>query len=159
MQSGSSRPAPFGWLNGTSWPDFVPYCMSLKDITDGSSKTLLMSELVFPPSDSPDNDSRGTPMSDMGTPGFMTAATPNSGSDTINACPGATAFLPCQTVVSVASGGQYRGDISVAARSKHGDGVNASLCDGAVRYVTNMIDIGVWQALSTRAQADTVVDF
>jgi prepilin-type N-terminal cleavage/methylation domain-containing protein len=155
MSSGSNRPAPFGWLSGTNWTDFVPYRSSVKDITDGASKTLLMAELVFPSSDTPDNDSRGQVMNDIGTPGFMTAATPNSGSDTLASCPGATAFLPCQVVGS----SSLRGTISVVSRSKHLDGVNASLCDGSVRFIGNTINIGVWQALSTMAQGDTVGDF
>jgi hypothetical protein len=155
LSSGSSRPAPFGWLSGTNWTDFVPYRASFKDITDGTSKTLLMSELVFPPSDTPDNDSRGQVMNDMGTPGFMTAATPNSGSDTLASCPGATAFLPCQQVGS----SSLRGTISVVSRSSHVDGVNSSLCDGSVRFISNSIDMGVWQSLSTMARGEQVGDF
>ena len=38
---------------------------------------------------------------------------------------------------------------SFAARSKHPGGVQASLCDGSVRFFSESIDLGVWRALST----------
>ena len=38
-----------------------------------------------------------------------------------------------------------------AARSNHPGGVNASLCDGSVRFVSETIDLDAWHALWTRA--------
>jgi prepilin-type N-terminal cleavage/methylation domain-containing protein/prepilin-type processing-associated H-X9-DG protein len=37
----------------------------------------------------------------------------------------------------------------VTARSRHPGGVNMTLCDGSVRFVSKTINIGVWQALGT----------
>jgi prepilin-type N-terminal cleavage/methylation domain-containing protein/prepilin-type processing-associated H-X9-DG protein len=42
------------------------------------------------------------------------------------------------------------------ARSFHPGGVNVGLCDGSVNFVTNDIELGVWQALSTRSGAEMV---
>jgi prepilin-type N-terminal cleavage/methylation domain-containing protein len=44
------------------------------------------------------------------------------------------------------------------ARSFHPAGVYVALGDGAVRFVSDDIDLGVWRALSTRAGAEVVSD-
>jgi len=51
--------------------------------------------------------------------------------------------LPC-TIVA-------RGSQSVASRSMHTGGVTLSLCDGAVRYVSDTVDLTTWQSLSGMA--------
>ena len=43
-----------------------------------------------------------------------------------------------------------------AARSRHPTGVNASLCDGSVRFVSNNVALNVWQAASTINGAENV---
>ena len=40
---------------------------------------------------------------------------------------------------------------AVTARSYHSGGVNASLMDGSVHWYADLTNLGVWQALSTRA--------
>jgi prepilin-type N-terminal cleavage/methylation domain-containing protein len=42
------------------------------------------------------------------------------------------------------------------ARSFHIGGVNVGLCDGSVNFVTNDIELNVWQALATRGGAEMV---
>ncbi len=42
----------------------------------------------------------------------------------------------------------------VAARSRHPGGVNAMLCDASVRFFTNDIEPGAWQALGTMNGAE-----
>ena len=42
----------------------------------------------------------------------------------------------------------------ISARSNHTGGVNAAMCDGSVRFITNGIDLASWQALSTATNAD-----
>jgi prepilin-type N-terminal cleavage/methylation domain-containing protein len=46
-----------------------------------------------------------------------------------------------------------------AARSNHIGGVNVLLLDGAVKYVSNTIQIDTWRALSTRAGGETLGDW
>ena len=48
----------------------------------------------------------------------------------------------------------YRGRF--AARSYHPGGVNVTLGDGSVRFVTDMIDATTWTSLGTRAKGETI---
>jgi prepilin-type N-terminal cleavage/methylation domain-containing protein len=154
LRSGATRPAVTGWVSGTNWDNFVPYTSRFAEITDGTSKTLLMGEVVFPPSESP-ADSRGFGMADLGTHGFMTAAQPNSGSDILVNCPGASAFLPCQQP----AGSGDRWTISHVARSKHPGGVMVSMCDASVRFMANDISLPTWRALSTKNGGEVIGDY
>ncbi len=43
------------------------------------------------------------------------------------------------------------GDGAYSARSHHRGGVNLLLCDGSVRFVNQVLDLGLWVALATRA--------
>jgi prepilin-type processing-associated H-X9-DG protein len=58
-----------------------------------------------------------------------------------------TAELPC---TSATSAGHY------TARSRHPAGVNAALCDGSVRFVSNNVSLSTWQAVSSMNGSDTV---
>ena len=44
----------------------------------------------------------------------------------------------------------------MSARSSHTGGVNATLCDGSVRFVSDSIDVAVWRGLGTRAGQEVV---
>ncbi len=46
-----------------------------------------------------------------------------------------------------------------AARSRHPGGVNVLLGDGSVRFVYDSVDLGVWRAISTRAQGEIANDY
>ncbi len=46
-----------------------------------------------------------------------------------------------------------------AARSYHPGGVNLLLCDGAVRFISENIDQGIWRKLATRAGGEVVGEF
>ncbi|HEX7379158.1 MAG TPA: DUF1559 domain-containing protein [Pirellulales bacterium] len=43
-----------------------------------------------------------------------------------------------------------------AARSAHNTGVNLTLCDGSVRFISDGIDLLIWQWLATRAGGEVV---
>ena len=46
------------------------------------------------------------------------------------------------------------GQIWAAARSRHPTGVNVVMADGAVGFVSNSVEISVWQALATISGGD-----
>lgn len=46
-----------------------------------------------------------------------------------------------------------------AARSMHVGGVHLLMCDGAVRFVSDNVDVNAWRSISTRAGSETVADF
>ncbi len=48
------------------------------------------------------------------------------------------------------------GELWASARSEHGPGVNASMCDGSVHFIASDIDLEVWRALATRAGGEPV---
>ncbi|MBO0697749.1 MAG: DUF1559 domain-containing protein [Zavarzinella sp.] len=141
----SQRLGPFGWLKSGGFGAFVPYRMALTDITDGTSNTLMMSELRIPRADNY-YDIRGDVFNDGGDHWFMAVNTPNSGIDhSSTACPASAtdpqydATMPCLKV----------GDNYTSARSRHAGGVNAAMCDGSVRFFRNSISLASWQALAS----------
>ena len=149
------RAAPFGWTGGLYRGDFIPYRSALKDITDGTSKTLLMSEVIMSPADG-QADGRGYSMNDDSASWFMTANTPNRGIDVVKLCDTSIVAPPCQVPTSAANNLSTN---TSAARSKHVGGVNVGLCDGSTTFVADAIDLSTWQALSTMNTADTVGNF
>jgi prepilin-type processing-associated H-X9-DG protein len=46
------------------------------------------------------------------------------------------------------------GRIATTANSSHIDGVNVTLCDGSVRFVTNNISLATWRAAGSIAQGE-----
>jgi prepilin-type N-terminal cleavage/methylation domain-containing protein/prepilin-type processing-associated H-X9-DG protein len=145
------RNAPFGWTSSGGFSDYTPYRTRITDITDGTSNTLLMSEIRLPPGDGI-TDTRGDVMNDQGTPWFMAINTPNSGIDYTLDCSNTDPTMPCGT-----QNGTVGQEIS--ARSKHPGGVNASFCDGSVTFISNGINLSVWQALSTMNSGDIIGEY
>ena len=45
----------------------------------------------------------------------------------------------------------------VVARSKHTGGLNVTLCDGSVRFISNNITLATWRAMSTSMGGETLV--
>ena len=124
--------------------------VSLTDISDGTSNTLMMSETLMAKSHD-DNDWRGDIQNDDGVFKFMTLLTPNSTApDVVNwAIPDNDRLMPVTT-----AGLQYS-----AARSRHYGGVNVALCDGSIRYVTNGVAAGAWAALGTMDGGEVVGNY
>jgi prepilin-type processing-associated H-X9-DG protein len=61
--------------------------------------------------------------------------------------------MPC-TTTSTASYPRL-----VGARSLHPDGVNAALCDGGVRFVSNTVSFPVWNALGSSQGGEPIGDY
>ncbi len=142
-----------------------------RDITDGLSNTLAMSETIIGPGGA-------------GPDGFVTATRPVHTEDYWSALmPWVTPVLSDAACASATSFGVTRGNAWapashlsgffnaylppnsntpdcmvhfrfspgwIAARSRHTSGVNVLMCDGSVRMTTESIDLDLWRSLSTR---------
>jgi len=114
-------------------------------VTDGISRTLLMSEIIQGGTDT-EFDFRGDFLnSDWSCQSFMTLNTPNTGIDR-GICVNTAVPAPCVPTTG------YR--TSVSARSQHRGGVGALYGDGATQFIADDIDLSVWQAQSTMAAGD-----
>jgi prepilin-type N-terminal cleavage/methylation domain-containing protein/prepilin-type processing-associated H-X9-DG protein len=118
---------------------------TIASITDGTSNTLGVSEILQAPSGS--GDYRGF-LWWGGSAAFTTYQLPNSTSSTDvitgAGCGPGNALYPCTTTSTTSSLPRM-----LVARSRHTGGINASMCDGSVRFVTNSIDLPTWRAAGT----------
>jgi hypothetical protein len=124
----------------------------LGDISDGSSNTLLVAEIIVS-ADVNGHDVRGrmwNPARQGGTL-FSTLYPPNSlgTPDRLNYCQSIPA-APCTRSIT---------DINLTARSYHTGIVNAVFGDASVRAIANTVHADTWKALGTRAGAEVVQDF
>lgn len=157
----------------------------LSRITDGTANTLMMTEVVV----LPETAAWGGPYSDaqtaLGGQVFTGFHTPNArGPENADALTRQgewwsnvkEGWLAQEIPVSAngapappVSVGRLVGDPTVdsnghkqqhiAARSKHPGGVNASHCDGSVRFYNDGVDPYVWNCLTTAAGDDIVQEF
>ncbi|HEY2761841.1 MAG TPA: DUF1559 domain-containing protein, partial [Pirellulales bacterium] len=154
--------APFSHVKGDSTK---PRLTKLTMITDGTSHTLLMSE-VLKAWVHTDDDWRGDIYNDQAEFRFHTlivpfsnpliAMTPNSRSPDILGRITATGDPLMPATASGVTGGI--GDYT-AARSRHRGGVNASFCDGSVRFITDGIQATIWSALGTMDGGEAIGNF
>ena len=139
--------------------NFVPYQATLVQITDGTSNTLLMSEVIVAKSDNnqggggnwPSGDFRGhiwhdaTSSSPSHCPNiFMTINPPNSTVPDNALCgtiPNTDPLMPCTNGSTTSR--------QNTARSRHSGGVNALLADGSCRFYANSTSQTSWQRLGT----------
>lgn len=139
-------------------PFGINHVYRMAEVTDGLSNTACFSELnIAAPGEL--SDVRGDILNDDGSPGFMSILTPNSiQPDQCQRCKdtsenqshGDWRSIPCQEV------GANNALVQIAARSRHPGGVQVSLCDGSVRFVSETVAPLVWTAaLSTRGGEST----
>ncbi|WP_435018034.1 DUF1559 domain-containing protein [Tundrisphaera sp. TA3] len=146
-------PGPYYNPNQPGGVFSIAYGASLAEITDGSSNTLAMSEILQVPS--PLNgmvDRRGRIWNDdTSTYQISGQITPNSKSPDTGACGNDPARnMPCQDTPAATA------NHWMAARSRHPGGVNALLCDGSVRYVKDTVNPVNWRALTTRDAGEVI---
>jgi prepilin-type N-terminal cleavage/methylation domain-containing protein len=130
--------APFSFANGNKT---TPRKTDFGDVTDGTSTTLLMSELLKARTPL-DRDWRGDIMNDEGVFRFHTRVTPNS---TVPDIIEDNFYTPTGDPTMPAVGGPEGAQVA-AARSRHIGGVNAALCDASVRFFNDSIALNVWGA-------------
>ena len=131
----------------------------VRDFTDGTSKTIMISELIAGRCDYEhcnEVDLRGLwSQPFMGPSAYTHRLTPNSSApDDFGWCPDGYIdhpFMPCRSPTGPNDGWWY-----VAARSFHPGGVLAVYADGHVDFHADDINIFLWQALSTYASGDVV---
>ena len=123
-------------------------------ITDGTSNTLCVAEIIQGPSA---GDYRGFSWWG-GAAGFTTFQTPNNDSApdvmTGAGC-GAAPYpnsprMPCTTTSTNTLARMQ------LARSRHTGGIVAGMCDGSVRFVPNSIDLAAWRAMGTAQGGETL---
>ena len=125
-------------------------------VHDGLSNTIAVSEVRFLNSQS---DGRGT--WGINTPGaglFMAKTRPNAGGsnstyDALDVVPFCDPTIPATDPMHCTQN-RSNGQIWAAARSRHPTGVNVVMADGAVGFVSNSVEISVWQALATISGGD-----
>ena len=126
---------------------YIEYGARIRDITDGTSKTLAMMEMLQAPAEKNDPvDRRGRIWNDdTGCYQVMTKTLPNTEEPDMSRCVNQPDLaMPCTN-----SGGSLNDFL--AARSRHPGGVQVLLCDGSTHFVDEEIDLKIWRAHSSRA--------
>ena len=127
-------------------------------VHDGLSNTIAVSEVCYINSQ---KEGRGTWAINMpGAGGFMAKTRPNargsnSTDDAFDVVPMCDLSIPATDPMHCTQN-RTNGNIWAAARSRHPTGVNALMADGAVGFVSNSVNIDIWQGLSTIANSDVV---
>jgi len=149
---------------------------TIQSIIDGTSNTLLASELLNS-SDSPTDNTYGA--WGVSTSASVSACNGSSSCNPIVAAnvmvPNGDARLATQTQYPVAcdqgnyAPGNTQADANIftcvdhgiaqSARSRHSGGVNVVLCDGSVRFVSNSIAPLTWAGLFTAAGNEVLGNF
>jgi prepilin-type N-terminal cleavage/methylation domain-containing protein/prepilin-type processing-associated H-X9-DG protein len=143
--------APFGYTDFASRNK--PRTTRLTDFQDGTSTTMLLSEVIMAANDT-DYDIRGDMMNDdRPCTMFMTLNTPNSGTDVSPYC-SSTRYPYNPPCTNAGSGFAHK-----AARSRHSGGVNVLFGDGHVQFVTTNIALATWRALGTMNGGEVIGDF
>ena len=131
-------------------------------ITDGTSKTMLISEGLVPTVDGWGGALGETIYGNMGGTLFSASLTPNSSApdEPIGPCPrdvGDREYrAPCLSRGNSAWFTPSGLGAQVAARSEHPGGVNITYVDGSATFVSDSVDLLVWRAMATRDVGEAV---
>ncbi|WP_254511301.1 DUF1559 domain-containing protein [Anatilimnocola floriformis] len=132
---------------------FINSWLGMKDITDGTSNTVMVSEIRCPKSTT---DGRGIMHYPEG-PLFHHNRTPNS------LAPDEIRQAWCVSTREAPCIGAYTAYNNIrdirTARSNHPGGVNAMLADGSVRFVRESIQLSIWQAVSSPDGGEIIGEF
>jgi prepilin-type N-terminal cleavage/methylation domain-containing protein/prepilin-type processing-associated H-X9-DG protein len=147
---------PFGMIDYKSYDK--PRYPKVKDFLDGTSHTMMLSELLMHPKDQ-SIDGRGDILSDEGDSIYSTINTPNSSAPDNqygNYCEKILPDFPCNPAAAGFAGGRAT---QAKAVSRHPGGVNVGFADGSVAFISDSITIAIWQALSTMDGEESVSDY
>jgi prepilin-type N-terminal cleavage/methylation domain-containing protein/prepilin-type processing-associated H-X9-DG protein len=137
--------APFGDSEASRPPGHPPVCR-IQDISDGTSNTFLMAEVVR----GQGGDLRGFTWWGQAA-GFMTWLAPNSPSPDVQDRPGycATLFPRTDGINPPCTAADRSHFPSYASRSRHPGGVNVAMADGSVKFIKDAIGLPLWRNLGT----------
>jgi hypothetical protein len=126
----------------------------IRKCTDGSSNTFALGEINLTPP-ALGWDGRGHYFySNAGTSLFSCDQGPNGPvGDTCMRC-GGIDYKPWAPYAQV--GGSY---VRIAQRSYHEGGVHSGMADGSVRFISENIDLGLYQALASKAGGEITGSF
>lgn len=134
--------APFSFVEGNS---SNPRVTSIGDMTDGTSKTLLMSETLKGWKND-DHEWRGDIQNNQGVFRFHTRMLPNTSEpDRIKSDWYEQTGDPAMPVANSTGDNPEK----AAARSRHPGGVNAAMCDGSMHFNTDDIDLQTWKEMGS----------
>ncbi len=118
----------------------------MAECIDGTSNTMCMSEIQINKNEDKYQGNYGTVMYSNGA-GFTCFLGPNT---TYEVDYGRAAWDPAEfNPPMYCHGSGWWGGATFAARSHHSGGVNASMVDGSVKFVSTTVDLEVWRAAST----------
>jgi len=146
-------------------PFFLNFGARFSEIADGTSNTLCWSEALqspwtqLPGQAWPDRRARMW-NDDTWCYQFSTRLPPNSPKGDFGYCDPVIANpkYPCDAAsVGLSSANAF--STYMAARSRHPNGVNVSMCDGSTRFVTNNINLFTWVAASSMGAGETTGEF
>jgi prepilin-type processing-associated H-X9-DG protein len=147
-----SPPTDFGTTQGP-WGVF-----DFRDITDGTSNTMLAAEVIQGQSGSSSTasgDIRGLTVWSVGA-AFETLIPPNSGLPGDILYQNGLCQYPFQNNPPCTSPTTGALPLVFGARSRHPGGVNALFGDGSVKFIKNTINFAVWQAISTNKGSEII---
>ncbi|MBP3530272.1 MAG: DUF1559 domain-containing protein [Thermoguttaceae bacterium] len=136
--------------------------VALSAITDGTSNTMAFSETIQGSwTGSGTNDLRGLIWYGMSTI-YSAYYTPNPSNpdyfhDSFKQTSHDPERFPLDGYKTVPTSGSTSKAVFLSARSNHSGGVNVSMVDGSVRFVSDTVNRETWQALSTSKGGETNV--
>jgi prepilin-type N-terminal cleavage/methylation domain-containing protein/prepilin-type processing-associated H-X9-DG protein len=149
---GCSGNTVYGNLTAGTGMFFVQSMTKIASILDGTSTTLMLSEILVVPDTATDNDMRGRYCNSWeGNNLYSTVYSPNTTVPDVQGYDGiSTPYAPFT---------KSENNQNLSARSNHLGGVNACFADGHVAFVPNNINLVVYQALSTIAGYEANTSF
>ncbi|VTR91986.1 Prepilin-type N-terminal cleavage/methylation domain-containing protein OS=Singulisphaera acidiphila (strain ATCC BAA-1392 / DSM 18658 / VKM B-2454 / MOB10) GN=Sinac_6973 PE=4 SV=1: N_methyl_2: SBP_bac_10 [Gemmata massiliana] len=154
----TSNPAPLNVGTAGRSPFWLEFGAKFTDMTDGTSNTLCLMEMLQPPRDHSGDttDRRGRIWNnDSACYEISARITPNSQSGDYGQCiDNLQQGWPC---IRDAAGDPR--NFFMGSRSRHTGGVSVSLCDGSVRFIRNSIDLTTWAGMSSMAGGEVLGEF